>query len=1023
MGGRGWLWLLALVSQLGVLATPAAAQYFGRNKVQYKSFDFKVLKTEHFDVYYYESEKPAVEQAARMAERWYARLSKVLDHELSGRQPLILYGSHPEFEQTNAIQGDLGEGTGGVTEVLKRRIVLPLGSSLSETDHVIGHELVHAFQYDITRRKGGGLGFQAPTAVYLPLWFIEGMAEYLSIGPVDPHTAMWLRDAAQQNKLPSLSRLSDPRYFPYRYGQAFWSYVAGRWGDDAVGRVLKATERSGDVRPAFSRILGAGADTVVLQWHQAVRDWNAEAASATDSVKVFARPVIVGKGVAGRMNLSPSLSPDGKRMMYFSERELYSIELFLADVETGRVIRRITRSAVDPHLQSLQFIASAGAWSPDGKRFAFAAVRDGIPELRVIDVDSGRTVREIRLRELGELFNPTWSPDGRRIAMSTMTGGSTDLIVVELEKGTFRRLTDDVYADLSPAWSPDGRSIVFVTDRFSSSLDELRFGDQQLALIDPESGTLEALRGADHGKNVSPQWSSDGRSIYFVSDRNGISNLYRVSAGGGEATPLTNLLTGISGITQLSPAISSARQADRVAFSAYESGGYNVYVVDQASDRRGVSPAKVLDSVELATLPPVKRESQQLVELIGNRRLGLPQIQDFHQSRYRAGLGLDYVASTGVGVGAGTNGVAVGGGTSLSFSDMLGNHNLATVFQVNNASGSLNNNLAAIVAYTNLKTRWNWGLQLSQLPYISREFVVENGVENGAPVVYERDFRFFQIDREVAGAIAYPFSRVQRLEVNAGYRNISFDSEVETAVFTPAGDLLDVRTEKLDEHIPSISLVTTGLALVYDSSIFGGTSPVMGQSYRFEVDPVFGDLEYFSALGDYRRYVPLSRSLTLAGRLLHFGRYGHDGEDLRLSDVFVGSPWLIHGYDDASFQVEECSPDPNNPAACPEFDRLVGSRLAVGNLELRMPLFGAAGVIPSPGVPPLELAGFYDAGVAWRENVEPSFMGGSRDIVTSVGGAIRLNLFGLAVGEVALVHPNDRPGKGWYWQFNLQPGF
>src|SRR5215204_51635 len=144
---------LALVITLLVTltATPAAAQqYFGGNKVQYRTFTFEVLRTEHFDIYFYEEEREAAAIAARMAERWRARLGRALSHDLTGRQPLILYAAHPHFEQTNAIGGEIGESTGGVTELLRRRIILPLGGPLADTDHVIGHELVHAYQFDIT---------------------------------------------------------------------------------------------------------------------------------------------------------------------------------------------------------------------------------------------------------------------------------------------------------------------------------------------------------------------------------------------------------------------------------------------------------------------------------------------------------------------------------------------------------------------------------------------------------------------------------------------------------------------------------------------------------------------------------------------------------------------------------------------------------------------------------------------------------------------------------------------------------
>src|SRR5687768_3861752 len=226
------------------IASPAQAQYFGRNKVQYKEFKFEVLKTDHFDIYFYEEERENAARVGRMAERWYARLSSIFEHEMSTRQPLVLYASHPDFEQTNVVGGMIGEGTGGVTEGLKRRVVLPLGATLAETDHVLGHELVHAFQYDISARRsaqGGGGGIES-----LPLWFVEGLAEYLSIGPVDPHTAMWLRDATRQEELPQIKDLDSGEYFPYRWGQAVWAYVGGKYGDDLVGQIYRDGVRSGN---------------------------------------------------------------------------------------------------------------------------------------------------------------------------------------------------------------------------------------------------------------------------------------------------------------------------------------------------------------------------------------------------------------------------------------------------------------------------------------------------------------------------------------------------------------------------------------------------------------------------------------------------------------------------------------------------------------------------------------------------------------------------------------------------------
>src|SRR5947208_2758565 len=246
-----------------------SAQYFGQNKVQYRNLDFKILKTEHFDIYFYPSEREGIDIAARLSERWLARLERLFEHQLRGRQPLVLFASHTDFEQNNIIPGEMGEGTGGVTEPVRRRIVLPFGGPLSDTDHVIGHELVHAFQFDITTRPNMPPGENG--AERLPLWFIEGMAEYLSLGPVDPNTAMWLRDAARQEKLPSIDDLDNPKYFPYRWGQAFWAYVGGRYGDQIVRDMLSTAAHTGDWHVAIERVLGLKEKELSDDWHQAIR--------------------------------------------------------------------------------------------------------------------------------------------------------------------------------------------------------------------------------------------------------------------------------------------------------------------------------------------------------------------------------------------------------------------------------------------------------------------------------------------------------------------------------------------------------------------------------------------------------------------------------------------------------------------------------------------------------------------------------------------------------------------------------
>src|SRR6266849_8272000 len=432
--------LSLVLGALSLFALPIRAQYFGRNAVQYETFHFKILKTQHFDIYFYDKEADLAAEAGRMAERWYTRLSTVLRHQLSGRQPLILYADAPDFWQTNVFGGQQpGEGTGGVTESLKRRIVLPAGASLKETDHVIGHELTHAFQYDIT---GVGRGNMATGLNRVPLWFIEGMAEYVSLGNVDANTTMWMRDAVRRGELPKFRDLENPRYFPYRWGQSFWAYLGGTYGDDIVGALLRSAGRTGNVQFALEQMTHRPADSLIADWHRALIDAAKPVAVATgvtlptDSAqRMQARltpaatagaRLLVSPGKEQHYNIAPALSPDGRRLAYISDAGLFSFDIYLADAENGHTIRKLVSATRDPHLESMQFINSAGAWDADGSRFVFGAIVTGDPALRIVKGDNGDVIKEIKFPSFGEIFNPTWSPDGEQIAFGSQGGGVTD---------------------------------------------------------------------------------------------------------------------------------------------------------------------------------------------------------------------------------------------------------------------------------------------------------------------------------------------------------------------------------------------------------------------------------------------------------------------------------------------------------------------------------------------------------------------------------------------------------------------
>jgi Tol biopolymer transport system component len=989
---------------------PASAQYFGQNKVQYRSFDFQILKTDHFDLYYYPEEETAARDAARMAERWYARLARILDHQLSTRQPLILYASHPHFEQTNVIEGMLGEGTGGVTESLKRRIVMPVGGGPSETEHVLGHELVHAFQYDIL---GPNLN--------LPLWFIEGMAEYLSIGSVDAHTAVWLRDAALSERLPNIDDLDNPRFFPYRFGHAFWAYVGGRWGDAAVAQILHAAggpragpnaAPAGDPIDLIEAVLGVDDEQLSQEWHASI-------------ASTMVRPLGDRSASAGRriiepddeneLSIGPVLSPDGSRLAFLSSRDRLSIDLFVADAATGRIQRKVVSTAADPHFDSLQFISSAGSWDPSGRRLAIAAVREGRPVIAIVNADNGEREREIALPNIDEVFHPAWSPDGTQIAFSGLGGGISDLFLCDLATGAVRKLTDDRFADLQPSWAPDGRRLVYTTDRFSSELDVLRFGEYELATMDVASGRSARLAAFDGARHSSPQWGRDD-SIYFVANPDGVPDVYRVPAAGGPVARVTRLMTGVTGITAMSPALGLAANGSRLAVVVYRNLTYEIQAIEGAQ-LRGGEPVPATTTLAAAQLAPGERRGVEVDRILAMPQLGLASGSG-ETLDYKPGLSLDYIGQEfGVST-ANSLGGYVGGGVALMFSDMLGDHAVSSIVQVNGTF----EDLGGQIGYVNRKHRWNWGAFVEQIPYVTGGIIGSIEDIDGRRVLVEQQIRDRQVDRRVLGLAAYPFSRARRFEIGGSVRNLTFNRQFDTRGFSLAtGQLLFEESDKVPLGDP-LMLGEVTMALVQDTSVFGATGPILGHRSRLEVSPAWGDLTFTSVVADARHYVMPFRPLTIAGRLLHIGRYGGDAESFRLSPLYVGFPNLVRGYDIGSFDFDEC--EIRNGSGCAVVDQLIGSKLLVAGVELRAPLVGLFTGKLEYGPIPAELIGFFDAGVAWDNASRPSGFGsGTRPWARSFGAGLRVNALGYLILELDAVRALDRPRDGWRFVFGIRPGF
>ena len=1026
------------------LLTPIAhAQYFGRNKVQWESFDFRVLSTEHFDIYYYDENADVVHDVARMSERWYARLSRVFSHTFK-KKPIILYANSADFHQTTTTGGTLGEGTGGFTDAFMNRVVLPLTGLYAENDHVLGHEMVHVFQYDIASSSNQQRRRFALEA--MPLWIVEGMAEYFSKGRVDPLTAMWIRDATLYDRMPGLNELTrDPRYFPYRYGQALMAYIGARFGDEAVVRYFMA---AGTVGPedAVDRALGLNHRQLFNDWAESARelyDPIIEARTGDASqLLVGVRPEVPPPAEfdeqgnrkrrrrrrgSTELNVGPALSPDGRYIAFLSARELFSIDLFLADAKTGKVIRQLVTSGRDSHFESLRFIESAGAWSPDSRRIAFVTFARGDNYLSFVDVETRKTEHR-KVQGLEAITNVAWSPDGSTIAIAGQTTGVSDLFLYDINAKTVRRLTADKYADQQPSWSPDGRTLAFVTDRGATTvLEQLRFTDMRLATIDVQSGQVREVKAFNVARHINPQWAPDGKSIYFISNPEGIPDVYRVSYPDGQLSRVTSVRSGVAGITDMSPALSVASRTGDIAFTVFEDDNYNIYRLDANAPGTEVAtntPPTEFTAPRGAILPPLRGTGSEITAYLMRPEEGLPPASEtFAQRGYKPDLHLAYLGPPTLGVGVNEFGYGAGGSLTAFFSDILGQHNIGFTFQGGGGSGSSNltEQLGGELFYLNQKHRVNWGADIVHSPYVFGGADYFVGEFNGAPAEFYVEQREVQLVTDATLFTHYPFSSTRRVEAAGGMQRYSYKLEQEVFI-VQNGEIVEREKTRLPGSF-AITFAKASSAFVGDSTTYGFISPIAGTRYRYEIEWLRGDLNFQTALADYRKYF-FNRPVTFAVRGLHFGRYGEGDDDVRLSPLYLGQGSVMRGYDPYSIDPTECGVLDN---VCPVFDRLVGTRIAAASVEVRAPLLGTRefGLFNAAFLP-TEIYAFGDAGAAWSDTEEVIWKWETdtdeRVPVFSVGAGVRILLSYIPL-EFYVAKPFQRPGEDMVYGFNIIPGW
>jgi len=828
---------------------PAQLYYFGRNKVQYNSFHWKVLRTKHFNIYYYGGMEEIASIGAAIAEETFKEYKIRFNYIIPHRIPLIFYNTQNQFEQTNITPGFIPEGVGGFFEFIKGRVVIPYSGSLHDFRHVIRHELVHVFMVSKLIRilKNHRISLDRSP----PLWFTEGLAEYVST-KVDGQARMVMRDAVLNDYFVNLKNIYqiNGTFLMYKEGQNFLNYVAQKFGPEKVMQFLDNFWMYSNFNKVIAHTLGEPIKKIDENWVFYLKQ------KYYPLIKNEIPPQFASKRLTDfGFNFSPVFFKVGKKdFLYFvANRDGYS-SLYRLQIHTGN------RKIVKPELvlqgeksekfEAFHLFQSAIDVSKEGI-ISFVTKSGATDVIHFYSINEKRVFKTFRDSDLITITSPKFSEDGNKVVFQAVDQkGFSDIYIFNLLNNKLIRLTNDYYDDRDPCFGISDNQVIFSSDRTAGEFEK----KYNLFLLNLNTHSISYVTYLNTN-SYSPRISPDKKYLLFTSEIDGVRNLWSIKIKNGKFGNIVNRVSGFV-TSAFDP---SFIDSTHIAFAGFEKSAMNLYELNLNKHTKYYSTNHLINKI---TMRFDSAHGQWFANVIKAGSIK-------EKYKYKNKYSLDYAMSqVSTGPIFGTRGGAI-----LSLSDLLGNdiYNFL-IFNTAQVQSDILKSFNIELQRINLARRTNYGYGVFH--FSGNRYDIRQSQE----YFYERSFGGFFL-------LNYPLSKFARIEADVSV--INSDKQIITGI---------IERKAL--------LISNSLSYVFDNSLWGPTGPLDGTRARvllgYTGDVKYSNVNYFSLIVDYRHYFRLSYSTALAVRTALFYNQGKEARR-----YFMGGSWSLRGWPRWSIRGEK----------------------------------------------------------------------------------------------------------------------